>query len=118
MTGRLASRRILVPESRELDLFARMLEAEGATALRCPLVTILDLDDPSPVEAWLAHLLASEFDDLILLTGEGLRRILAVAEHIGKKAEAVDLYKMALESCRSDICRESVNKEMKAVKSE
>jgi uroporphyrinogen-III synthase len=89
MTGRLADRRILVPESRELDLFARMLEAEGATALRCPLVTILDLDDPSPVDAWLAHLIASEFDDLILLTGEGLRRILSVAEHSGKKAEAV-----------------------------
>jgi uroporphyrinogen-III synthase len=89
MTARLADRRILVPESRELDLFARMLEAEGATALRCPLVTILDLTDPAPVEAWLERLIAGDFDDLILLTGEGLRRILAVAEHVGVKPDAV-----------------------------
>src|SRR5262249_19370517 len=89
MAARLANRRILVPESRELDLFAHMLEAEGATAVRCPLVTILDLEDTSPVDAWVKHLIAGEFDDLILLTGEGLRRILSVAEHMGAKDQAV-----------------------------
>lgn len=89
MTKRLANRRILVPESRELDLFAQMLEAEGAVALRCPLVTILDLIDPASVEAWLRRLRADAFDDLILLTGEGLRRLLAVADRAGTKQEAV-----------------------------
>lgn len=89
MIKRLVNRRILVPESRELDLFAKMLEAEGATAIRCPLVTILDLADPAPVEAWLRSLIAGDFNDLILLTGEGLRRILAVAEHLGAKDDAV-----------------------------
>ena len=34
----------------------------------------------------------------------------------GKKAEALELYNMALESCGSDICRDSVNKEIKALK--
>jgi uroporphyrinogen-III synthase len=47
----LAGRRILVPESRELDLFARMLEERGAEAVRCPMVTILDVEDAAPIEA-------------------------------------------------------------------
>lgn len=89
MTGELAGRRILVPESRELDLFAQMLETRGATALRCPLVTILDSDDPAPIEAWLDRLAAGRFDDLILLTGEGLRRLMAVARRTRRDAAVV-----------------------------
>lgn len=85
----LAGRRILVPESRELDLFARMLEERGAEAVRCPLVTIRDLEEPAPVEAWLKRLAAGAFDDLILLTGEGLRRLLGVARRAGIEAETV-----------------------------
>src|SRR5665213_324950 len=69
MTGSLAGKLIVVPESRELDLFARMLEDEGAATLRCPMVTILDLDDDAPAIAWLKRLAAGEFTDLILLTG-------------------------------------------------
>ena len=34
--GGLEGRRIVVPESRELDLFVSMLERQGATAIRCP----------------------------------------------------------------------------------
>ena len=89
MTQSLAGKRIVVPESRELDLFARMLEAEGAATLRCPMVTIRDADDPKPIEAWLKRLIASEFSDLILLTGEGLRRIMAVAQRAGMDAPAI-----------------------------
>jgi uroporphyrinogen-III synthase len=85
----LAGKRILVPESRELDLFARMLEERGAEAVRCPLVTILDLEDPAPVLAWLQRLTAGTLDDLILLTGEGLRRLLGVARRNGIEAETV-----------------------------
>lgn len=89
MTHSLAGKRIVVPESRELDLFARMLEEEGAETLRCPMVTILDLDDDAPAAAWLKHLAAGEFTDLILLTGEGLRRLLGVAQRAGIEAETV-----------------------------
>ncbi len=85
----LAGRRILVPESRELDLFARMLEERGAVAARCPLVTINDLEDPAPVEAWLQRLSAGALDDLILLTGEGLRRLMGVAQRAGIGAQAL-----------------------------
>ncbi len=86
---RLANLTVMVPESRELDLFAGMLEGEGARTVRCPLVTILDLADPAPVEAWLRRLIAGAFDDLILLTGEGFRRLMGVADRAGIKAEAV-----------------------------
>jgi uroporphyrinogen-III synthase len=85
MSGKLEGKTILVPERRELDLFAGMLEAQGARAIRCPLVTILDAEDSAPVEAWLKRLVRGEFDDLILLTGEGLRRLLAVGEHLGMR---------------------------------
>jgi uroporphyrinogen-III synthase len=70
---------ILVPESRELDLFAAMIEAEGARALRCPLVQVADLEDTSEAEAWIERLIAAPFDYTVLLTGEGLRRLLAIS---------------------------------------
>ena len=89
MTGPLSGKRIAVPESRELDLFARMLEEQGAETLRCPLVAIRDLDDPAPAEAWLKRLVAGKFDDLILLTGEGLRRLIGIARRGGIEADTI-----------------------------
>lgn len=71
--------KILVPESRELDLFATMLEAEGGVALRCPLVQILDLEDTGAAQGWLDQCIADMFDDVVLLTGEGLRRLFMIA---------------------------------------
>lgn len=81
--GQLAGRRIAVPESRQLDLFAEMLESRGAEVLRCPLVDIHDAPDPEPVEAWLRAFADGTCDDLVLLTGEGLRRLLGFAERAG-----------------------------------
>jgi uroporphyrinogen-III synthase len=80
---------VLIPESRELDLFASMLEAQGAKTMRCPLVAILDVDDAAPVADWLKRLVAGAFDDLILFTGEGLKRLLAHAERLGLRDEAI-----------------------------
>lgn len=75
---------ILVPESRELDLFASMLEAEGGSVLRCPLVKILDLDDTADAERWITEAIEGRFDDIIWLTGEGLRRLLTIAARMNK----------------------------------
>ncbi len=72
----LAQRRIAVAESRELDLFAALLERRGATVLRYPLVQIIDAPDPQPILVWSRRFAAGGCDDLILLTGEGLRRLL------------------------------------------
>src|SRR5260370_29299591 len=71
----LAGRRIALLEHRELDRLGRMLEEQGAETLRCPLVAIVDAPDPAPVEAWLRRAIAAPFDDLVLMTGEGLRRL-------------------------------------------
>jgi uroporphyrinogen-III synthase len=73
----LSGRTIAVPETRELDVFASMLERRGATVLRCPLVAILDAPNPQPVLDWIKRFNDASFDDLILLTGEGLRRLLS-----------------------------------------
>lgn len=72
----LTHRVIAVPEARELDVFAGLLERRGAKVWRCPLVSILDAPDPGPVLGWLRAFVAGSCDDLILLTGEGLRRLL------------------------------------------
>jgi uroporphyrinogen-III synthase len=87
--GPLAGRTVALPETRELDRLGEMLEAEGAATMRCPLVAILDAPDPAPVEAWLRRLAAGAFDDVILLTGEGLQRLMAVAARVGLREQAV-----------------------------
>jgi len=79
MTEELRGRRIIVPETRELAVFVSMLEERGAICLLCPLVAIHDAPDPAPVEAWLRRYIASPCDDLILMTGEGLRRLVGLA---------------------------------------
>ena len=76
-TGPLTGRRIAVPETRELDRLARMFEEQGAETVRCPLVAIRDAPDPTPVRDWLTRL---PFDDLVLFTGEGLRRLHGFAQ--------------------------------------
>src|SRR4051794_14212121 len=92
----LAGRTIALPETRELDRLAGILEIAGATTVRCPLVAILDAPDSRPVDAWLEELATRGFDDLILLTGEGLKRLLARARVIGLE----DAVRAGLEKAR------------------
>jgi uroporphyrinogen-III synthase len=82
----LHGRTVALPEARELDRLASILEQDGATTLRCPLVAILDAPDPRPVDAWLDQLAARGLDDVIFLTGEGLRRLLARARATEREA--------------------------------
>src|SRR5579875_2666561 len=87
MGAALQGRRIVVPETRELDLLARMIAAEGGEAVRCPLVAIVDAPDPAPVREWLYRFRDVPCDDLILLTGEGLRRLHAAARKAGLEGD-------------------------------
>jgi uroporphyrinogen-III synthase len=89
MTGPLAGRIAALAEGRQLEELARMLEGEGATALRCPLVSILDAADPAPVVAWLHDLAAGRFAYVVLMTGEALRRLLGFAERAGLRESVV-----------------------------
>src|SRR5262245_56245718 len=87
MNQPLDDRVIAVPEVRAADILSRMLEERGARALRVPLVGIKDSPDRAAVEAWLARFIGGRCDDLVLYTGEGLRRLLGFAERMGR-AEA------------------------------
>src|SRR5512147_2049920 len=78
----LAGKTIAVPETRELDVMAQLFEQRGATVIRCPLVAILDAPDVKPIEAWSRRFVAGGCDDLVLFTGEGMRRLLRFAERI------------------------------------
>ena len=80
LDDKLRGRVIAIPESRELDVFAGLLTRRGAEVIRCPLVSILDAPDPTPVLAWLRGFSANECSDLILMTGEGLHRLLSCIE--------------------------------------
>jgi uroporphyrinogen-III synthase len=75
----LAGRRIALVEHRELDRLGRMLEGRGAETLRCPLLAIADAPDQAMVRAWIERAIAAPFDDLVLMTGEGLHRLLGAA---------------------------------------
>ncbi|MGB6440863.1 MAG: uroporphyrinogen-III synthase [Methyloceanibacter sp.] len=79
MTEELSGRRIVVPETRELGQLIRMLEEYGAEAIPCPMIAIRDAPDVKPVEAWLGRFVNGACDDLVLMTGEGLRRLLGFA---------------------------------------
>ncbi|MFB6261952.1 MAG: uroporphyrinogen-III synthase, partial [Thiohalorhabdaceae bacterium] len=94
MSDSLKGRRVALPESRELDLLARMLAERGAEAVRCPLVSIHDNPEQGPVRDWIGRLVAGDMDHLVLFTGEGLRRLLPVAEAMGAR----EAFVAALES--------------------
>ncbi len=76
----LEGKAIALAEGRQLEELAAMLEKEGASILRCPLLSILDAPDAEPVVNWLKELIAGKFAYVILLTGEGLRRLIGFAD--------------------------------------
>jgi uroporphyrinogen-III synthase len=95
----LTGKTIAVPESRELDVFASLLERRGARALRCPLIDIVDARDPQPVLRWLRGFASGSCDDLILLTGEGLRRLVSCIEQHEPALRAAFLAALAQVRC-------------------
>src|ERR1700760_1692920 len=89
MADRLSGYRILILETREEAQFSRLLAEQGADVLQCPMFTIHDAPDPAPVEAWIRRFIAKPFDDLVLTTGEGLRRLMKVAGRIDVEREFI-----------------------------
>jgi uroporphyrinogen-III synthase len=89
MAGRLNGYRILILETREEAQFSRLLTEQGADVLQCPMFAIHDAPDPAPVEAWIRRFIAKPFDDLVLMTGEGLRRLMKVARQANCEADFV-----------------------------
>jgi uroporphyrinogen-III synthase len=89
MADRLNGYRILILETREEAQFSRLLAEQGAEVLQCPMFTIHDAPDSEPIEAWIRRFIAAPFDDLVLMTGEGLRRLMKVARRIGVEREFI-----------------------------
>jgi uroporphyrinogen-III synthase len=82
MADRLNGYRILILETREEAQFSRLLAEQGADVLQCPMFTINDAPDAAPIEAWIRRFVETPCDDLVLMTGEGLRRLMKVARRI------------------------------------
>jgi uroporphyrinogen-III synthase len=82
MADRLNGYRILILETREEAKFSRLLTEQGADVLQCPMFAIHDAPDPAPIEAWIRRCIEKPFDDLVLMTGEGLRRLIKVARRM------------------------------------
>lgn len=76
---------VAVPETRQLDVLASLLERRGATVLRCPLVGIEDHPDQAAVLAWIDRLIDEPTDLVVFYTGEGIERLVACAGRAGRE---------------------------------
>ncbi|MBS0530443.1 MAG: uroporphyrinogen-III synthase [Proteobacteria bacterium] len=84
MADRLSGTRILILEARAEAEFSRLLKEQGADVLQCPMFTIHDNPDSGPVAAWIERAIQTPHDDLVLTTGEGLRRTVKAARRSGQ----------------------------------
>jgi uroporphyrinogen-III synthase len=89
MAARLDGYRILILETREEAQFSRLLSEQGADVVQCPMFTIHDAPDSAPIEAWIRRFVEKPCDDLVLMTGEGLRRLMKVVRRIGLEQDFV-----------------------------
>ena len=85
----LSDRVIALPESRQLDILAAMLQKRGALVRRCPLVAILDRPDQKLVQEWIQRCTSQPYEYFIILTGEGMRRLSSCAGRTGMHEEFV-----------------------------
>src|ERR1700742_1119644 len=89
MADRLNVYRILILETREEAQFPPLLAEQGARVLQCPMFTIHDAPDAAPIEAWIGRFIDTPCDDLVLMTGEGLRRLMKVVRRIGVERDFI-----------------------------
>src|SRR5436190_4180183 len=82
MADKLTGYRILILETREEAQFSRLLKEQGADVMQCPMFTINDAPDTAPIEAWIRRFIDKPCDDLVLMTGEGLRRLMKVVRRL------------------------------------
>jgi uroporphyrinogen-III synthase len=86
MPDKLTGYRILILETREEAQFSRLLAEQGAEVLQCPMFIIHDVPNAAPIEAWIRRFILEPCDDLVLMTGEGLRRLLKLARRMDVEA--------------------------------
>jgi uroporphyrinogen-III synthase len=74
---------VALPETRQLDVLANLLEKRAVGVVRCPMIAIKDSPDEAGVVAWLERFCGGSIDLLIVYTGEGIRRLTGFAERAG-----------------------------------
>lgn len=84
MARSLEGKRVALAEGRQLEELAGLLETVGATVLRCPMLSIQDAPDEAAIRQWLNDLIAGRFDLVVLMTGEAVRRLAALAQQHGQ----------------------------------
>ena len=80
MSNTLENINIALPESRQLDVLANLCVNRGARVWRCPLVSIHDSPNAQAIELWMKNFIEQTPDILLVLTGEGIKRLTAFAE--------------------------------------
>ena len=85
----LAGKVVAVPEARQLDVLASLLERRGASVLRCPLIGIVDSPDEAGVLAWIDRLIGTPTNLVVFYTGEGVERLVGFARRAGREAPFV-----------------------------
>lgn len=95
MKKTLSNIRIALPESRQLDVLANLFEARGGIVNRCPLVSIIDSPRVDDINKWISDFIERRPDYMIILTGEGIRRLNGFAERLGCFTQ----WQSALKSC-------------------
>jgi uroporphyrinogen-III synthase len=91
---------VAVPESRQLDILEDLLVRRGARVLRVPLVAILDAPDPAPILRWIDAFIAAPAEYLVVLTGEGLRRLRSLAQRHGREEAFIAALQRTTTVCR------------------
>src|ERR1700750_2140614 len=89
MADRLNGYRILILETREEAQFSRLLAEQGSDVLQGPMFTIHDAPDATPIEAWIRRFIDKPCNDLVLMTGEGLRRLMKVVRRMNLEQEFI-----------------------------
>lgn len=91
---------IAVPENRQLLLLSNMLRKREADVISVPMVSIYDAPDSKPIVAWIEAFIKQPPGILILLTGEGLRRLISLAEKNELKTNFIDALALVDILCR------------------
>lgn len=89
MSRPLEGRTVALAEGRQLEELVGLLDKEGVQSLRCPMLGIRDAPESAPVKTWLRELAAGKFALVVLMTGEGVRRLVDLAEREGIREPVV-----------------------------
>lgn len=80
---------VALPETRQLDVLANLLEKREVGVVRCPMIAIRDSPDEKAVLTWLDRFCKGSMDLLIVYTGEGIRRLTGFADRAGIREKFV-----------------------------